>query len=98
MATYVVLNGLFLAAVLGVLAWRKLLVVGRAVWVALAVLLLTTIVFDSLLIYLGMFTYPADKILGIRVGLAPIEDLFYALLAGLAVPAIWKGVDRERKT
>lgn len=97
MATYVVLNGLFLAVVLGVLAWRKLLVVGRAVWVALVVLLLTTIVFDSLLIYLGMFTYPAEKILGIRVGLAPIEDLFYALLAGLAVPAIWKGVDRERK-
>lgn len=97
MATYVVLNGLFLAVVLGVLAWRKLLRTGRAVWVALAVLLLTTIVFDSLLIYLGMFTYPADKILGIRVGLAPIEDLFYALLAGLAVPAIWKGLDRERK-
>lgn len=97
MATYVVLNGLFLAVVLGVLARRKLLRTGRAVWVALAVLLLTTIVFDSLLIYLGMFTYPADKILGIRVGLAPIEDLFYALLAGLAVPAIWKGVDRERK-
>lgn len=97
MATYVVLNGLFLAVVLGVLARRKLLRTGRAVWVTLVVLLLTTIVFDSLLIYLGMFTYPAEKILGIRVGLAPIEDLFYALLAGLAVPAIWKGVDRERK-
>lgn len=97
MATYVVLNGLFLTVVLGVLAWRKLLRTGRAVWVALAVLLLTTIVFDSLLIYLGMFTYPADKILGIRVGLTPIEDLFYALLAGLAVPATWRGLDRERK-
>jgi len=95
MATYIVLNLLFLAAVLGVLAWRKLLTFGRAVWATLAVLLVTTIVFDSLLIYFGMFTYPADKILGIRVGLAPIEDLFYALLAGLAVPAIWKGLDRE---
>lgn len=97
MATYIVLNLLFLAAVLGVLAWRKLLTFGRPVWATLALLLVTTIVFDSLLIYLGMFTYPADKILGIRVGLAPIEDLFYALLAGLAVPAIWKGLDRERK-
>ena len=97
MATYIVLNLLFLAAVLGVLAWRKLLTFGRAVWATLALLLVTTIVFDSLLIYLGMFTYPADKILGIRVGLAPIEDLFYSLLAGLAVPAIWKGLDRERK-
>lgn len=95
MVTYLMLNLIFLAAVLGVLAWRKLLTFGRAVWVTLAVLLVTTIVFDSLLIYLGMFTYPTDKILGIRVGLAPIEDLFYALLAGLVVPAIWKGLDRE---
>ena len=97
MATYIVLNLLFLTTVLGVLAWRKLLTFGRAVWATLAVLLVTTIVVDSLLIYLGMFTYPADKILGIHVGLAPIEDLFYSLLAGLAVPAIWKGLNRERK-
>lgn len=97
MATYIVLNLLFLTTVMGVLAWRKLLTFGRAVWVTLVVLLVTTIVFDSLLIYLGMFTYPADKILGIHVGLVPIEDLFYSLLAGLAVPAIWKGLNRERK-
>ena len=97
MATYIVLNLLFLTTVLGVLVWRKLLTFGRAVWVTLVVLLVTTIVFDSLLIHLGMFTYPADKILGIRIGLAPIEDLFYSLLAGLAVPAIWKGLNRERK-
>lgn len=97
MATYLILNIIFLTVVLGVLAWCKLLTRGRAVWATLAVLMMTTIVFDSLLIYFGMFTYPADKILGIRVGLAPIEDLCYALLAGLAVPAIWKGLDCERK-
>lgn len=97
MATYLILNLIFLTVVLGVLAWRKVLTRGRAVWATLAVLMMTTIVFDSLLIYFGMFTYPADKILGIHVGLAPIEDLFYALLAGLVVPAIWKGLDRERK-
>ena len=95
MATYIVLNMLFLASALGLLAWRRLLVFSRAVCLTLAVLLVMTIVFDSLLIYFGMFTYPADKILGIRVGLAPIEDLFYALLAGLAVPVIWKRLDRE---
>ena len=97
MATYIVLNMLFLASALGLLAWRRLLAFSRAVCLTLAVLLVMTIVFDSLLIYFGMFTYPADKILGIRVGLPPIEDLFYTLLAGLVVPAIWKGLDRERK-
>ena len=97
MATYIVLNMLFLASALGLLAWRRLLAFSRAVCLTLAVLLVMTIAFDSLLIYCGMFTYPADKILGMRVGLAPIEDLFYALLAGLAVPAIWKGLNRERK-
>ena len=97
MATYIVLNLLFLTTVLGVLARRKVLTRGRAMWATLAVLMMTTIVFDSLLIYFGVFTYPAGKILGIHVGLAPIEDLFYALLAGLAVPAIWKGLNRERK-
>jgi len=97
MATYIVLNVAFLTTVLGVLVWRKLLTFGRVVWLTLVVLLVMTIVFDSLLIYLGMFTYPANKILGIHLGLAPIEDLFYALLAGLAVPAIWKGLNRERR-
>ena len=97
MATYIVLNMFFLAAVLGLLEWWKLLTFGRAVWLTLVVLLVTTIVFDSLLIYLGIVAYSLDNILGIRAGLAPIEDFFYPLLAGLAVPAIWKGLDRERK-
>ncbi len=95
MATYIVLNMLFLASALGLLAWRRLLAFSRPVCLTLAVLLVMTILFDSLLIYLGMFTYPADKILGIRIGLVPIEDLFYSLLAGLAVPAIWEGLHRE---
>ena len=61
----------------------------------LAVLLVMTILFDSLLIYLGIVAYSLDKISGMSVGLAPIEVFFYPLLAGLAVPAIWEGLDRE---
>ncbi len=95
MATYLMLNLIFLAVVLGVLAWRKLLTFGRAVWATLAVLLVTTIVFDSLLVHLGIVGYSLDKILGIRVGLAPVEDFFYSLLAGLTVPAVWKGLGRD---
>lgn len=97
MATYIALNLIALTAVLGVLAWCSLLTFSRPVRVALVLVLVKTVMFDSLLIYLGMFTYPADRILGIRIGLVPIEDLFYSLLAGLAAPAIWRGLDRERK-
>ena len=95
--TYIVLNIFFLMVVLIMLAWRRLLAFSRAVCLTLVVLLVMTIVFDSLLIYLGIVAYSLDKISGMRVGLAPIEDLLYSLLAGLAVPAIWKGLDRERK-
>ena len=97
MATYIVLNMLFLASALGLLAWRRLLAFSRPVCLTLVVLLVMTIVFDSLIIYFGVVAYDLNKILGVRVGLAPIEDLLYSLLAGLAVPAIWKGLDRERK-
>lgn len=95
--TYMVLNIFFLMVALIVLAWRKLLNFGHAVWLTLVVLLVMTIVFDSLIIHFGVVAYDLNKILGVRVGLAPIEDLLYSLLAGLAVPAIWKGLDRERK-
>jgi lycopene cyclase domain len=95
MVTYLALNVLFLAVVLGFLAWQRLLTFGRAVWLTLEVLLVATIVFDSLLVHLGIVGYSLDKILGIRVGLAPIEDFFYSLLAGLAVPAVWKGLGRD---
>lgn len=95
--TYMVLNIFFLMVALIVLAWRKLLSFGHAVWLTLVVLLVMTIMFDSLIIHFGVVAYDLNKILGVRVGLAPIEDLLYSLLAGLAVLAIWKGLDRERK-
>ena len=95
MATYIVLNMLFLASALGLLAWRRSLAFSRPVCLTLAVLLVMTILFDSLLIYLGIVAYSLDKISGMSVGVAPSEDFFYPLLAGLAVPAIWEGLDRE---
>ena len=81
MATYIVLNMLFLASALGLLAWRRLLAFSRAVCLTLAVLLVMTILFDSLLIYLGIVAYSLDKISGMRVGLAPIEDFFLSTIS-----------------
>ncbi len=91
MATYVALNVVFLAVVLAVLKWRRLLVWNRSVIVTLCILIACTAVFDSLIIAAGIVDYDTTKILGIYIGTAPIEDFMYALLAAVLVPALWKG-------
>ncbi|MGC4175232.1 lycopene cyclase domain-containing protein [Demequina sp.] len=55
-----------------------------------------TAVFDSLMIAAGLFTFAADKISGVTVWRAPIEDLAYAVLCGLALPSVWVLVRRRR--
>ena len=91
MATYVALNVVFLAVVLAVLKWRRLLVWNRSVIVTLCILIACTAVFDSLIIAAGIVDYDTTKILGMYIGTAPIEDFMYALLAAVVVPALWKG-------
>ena len=94
--TYMVLNIFFLMVALIVLAWRKLLSFSHAVWLTLVVLLVMTIMFDSLIIHFEVVAYDLNKILGVRVELAPIEDLLYSLLAGLAGRQIGRASCRER--
>ncbi len=52
------------------------------------VLVALTVVFDNVMIATGLFTYPEELISGIRVGLAPIEDLSYPIVAAFALPAV----------
>ncbi|WP_295817115.1 lycopene cyclase domain-containing protein [uncultured Microbacterium sp.] len=52
------------------------------------VLVVLTVIFDNAMIAAGLFTYPDALISGIRVGLAPIEDLSYPIVAAFAVPAV----------
>ena len=52
------------------------------------VLVVLTVIFDNAMIAAGLFTYPDALISGIRVGLAPIEDLSYPIVAAVAVPAV----------
>ena len=58
-------------------------------------LLLMTVVFDNAIIGAGIVAYDPDKILGVMLGLAPIEDFAYALAAILIVPAIWVALGRR---
>ena len=61
---------------------------GPLVWTAVIMVALT-VVFDSAMITAGLVSYAPDKILGLKVGAAPIEDFAYTLVAALLMPALW---------
>lgn len=88
--TYLVLNIVFLLIVLGVLvAARKLKWRSAMTW-TMIILLVATAIFDSVIVGVGIVAYEESKILGLRIGEAPIEDFFYAILAGIITPTVWQ--------
>ncbi len=88
MGTYVILNLIVIGIVLAGLGIRVHW--PSNAWLAtLGSLIILTLVFDNLLIALEVYSYAPSKILGIHVGLAPIEDFMYALLAAILIPAVW---------
>lgn len=54
------------------------------------VLVVLTAVFDNIMIAVDLFSYPAEHLSGIRIGLAPIEDFAYPLCAAFLVPALFE--------
>lgn len=88
MATYLLVNLLFMALVVLLLRIRPRMP-SRNWWILLTVLLVLTAVFDSMIVYFEVVGYDASKLLGVYVGYAPIEDFFYAILAAVLVPWAW---------
>ena len=84
-----------------------LVIAGIATWViksrfrcfttpiVLLPMLILTAVFDNLIILAGIVDYDTTKLLGIYVGVVPIEDFAYTVVAVLLVPAIWKAMSKE---
>lgn len=57
-------------------------------------MLVLTAVFDNLIILAGIVDYDTTKLMGIYVGVVPIEDFAYTVVAVLLVPAIWKAMTK----
>lgn len=93
--TYLVMNLIFLVCI-AVLFMQYLVKPTKAWWQTLIVLLILTAIFDSILIGAGVVGYDPQKIIGLHVGLAPVEDFFYAVLAVIIVPALWNLFDTKR--
>ncbi|MGO3289395.1 lycopene cyclase domain-containing protein [Brachybacterium sp. AOP42-C2-15] len=100
--SYAALAGLFLigpmlATALAVVLRRP----GCRWWLltgaTIAVLLVMTVLFDSLMIAVDLFRFEESLLLGPRIGLAPVEDLAWPLAAGLLLPSLWLLLTPERE-
>jgi lycopene cyclase domain-containing protein len=95
--TYLLVNAAFmvLAALVAVpLLWGTRM---RALTLTLLALLGVTAIGDNLIIAFDIVAYDADKIVGLMIGLAPIEDFAYSVVAAALVPGIWLALERRRK-
>lgn len=92
MMTYWWINAWFLSGA-AILALVSHLVGVRVAWKAvglgMAVLLVLTAVFDNMIIGFGLVDYDPELISGIRIGLAPIEDFAYTVVAMVIVAVSW---------
>ncbi|MFS0910165.1 lycopene cyclase domain-containing protein [Microbacterium sp. 179-I 3D2 NHS] len=100
--TYLVLAGCFLAV--AVIAGAALSIVARrrgprpvAVVVTILALFVLTAVFDTVMIATGLFHYAPEHLLGVHIGLAPVEDFAYPLAGALLLPALWAALRLRRR-
>jgi lycopene cyclase domain-containing protein len=92
--TYAGLAATFLLVPVGLAVTAAVLArPGPRWWVAnagvLVVLLILTAIFDSLMIAADLFRFDEDRLLGVRVAKAPLEDLAWPLASALGLPALW---------
>lgn len=94
--TYLLMNLVFLACII-VLFLSHIKKPTKAWWITLAVLLALTAVFDSIIVWADIVGYDSQKILGLYIGYAPVEDFFYAILAVVIVPALWNKFEPRKR-
>jgi lycopene cyclase domain-containing protein len=95
MTMYLLLNIAVMASLLVVPILLPAAIHWRAALIVLAILLITTVIFDSLIIAAGIVGYNLEAILGIYIGKAPIEDFAYAVIAALFVPYMWERLGKK---
>lgn len=64
-------------------------------WTLLS-MVLVTLIFDNVIVALGIVDYDSNKISGLVLGLVPIEDFAYTIVAVLAVSSIWHLMTRKK--
>ena len=95
--TNIVLNVIVLV-LLGAVSWPVLRRM-RTVPIVLTVVVLCvlTAVFDTVMIAADLYVFDPDKILGVYVWGAPLEDFAYAIAAAVGMPVLWVVLGRRRR-
>ncbi|MBN9644330.1 lycopene cyclase domain-containing protein [Corynebacterium mendelii] len=96
--TYFLLSAPFVV-VAGLLWWRarhRMAHQPAVTGLVIAALTVLTVIFDNLMIAVGLVGYAGEHNSGITIGLMPVEDLTYPLVAALVVTGFWpwKGTRR----
>ena len=95
--TYLEMSVPFLAWAIGLTAlarWKFGLKL-RALVLPILALLGATAIFDNLIIWSGLVAYDDSRILGIRIGHAPIEDFLYTVVAVMLAASMWRILERK---
>lgn len=87
--TYLLLTASVLAAAVVYLLLMRSYIASKPLVAASAVMLLITAIFDNVIIATGIVAYDEAKISGIKIGVAPIEDFAYTVVALLVVPTLF---------
>lgn len=95
--TYLALNIVFMLIAFVILNLVSRKSPWRAIGFTMFWMLLMTLVFDNVIIALGIVGYDVTKISGFLLGLAPIEDFAYTVVSVMAVAIIWTKVTRTTK-
>jgi lycopene cyclase domain-containing protein len=87
--TLLALVGVCLAVAVDVLLLRTMLLRRKAFWTAYAIVLLGQIVVNGLLTGLRIVRYDPQRIIGWRLGYAPVEDLLFGFAMVLLTLDLW---------
>lgn len=93
MTTYALLGVPFLLVALAVWLVARVRAGGpglAATGLTMAALVVLTAVFDNAIVGAGIVGYDDARTLGVRLGVAPVEDLLYSVAAALLLPALWR--------
>lgn len=92
--TYIILNLVFMLTLIFFIGASKK--VAKKPWLtALVIVAGLTLLFDPVIIALGIVGYNDSLILGLRWFGAPVEDLFYAVYVACAIPLVWHTLEAK---